>query len=109
MDLWCPQEPKDGFKYPEIGIKDVCDPPCRCWGLNPSPLQEHQMFLISMPSLQLQSQFFSLNRRSFRKAELLQTIGSMLSESLHALWKNSISLPLNFHISNSNQGTVIDT
>jgi hypothetical protein len=36
----------------ETGVPDSCELPCRCWELNPSPLEEQSVLLTTMPSLQ---------------------------------------------------------
>lgn len=34
------------------GVPGGCEPPCRCWEVNPGPLEEHPGLLMSKPSLQ---------------------------------------------------------
>ena len=45
------------------GITDDRQLPCRCWELNPGPLQEQPVFLTTMPSLK--AQFWGSWRRAF--------------------------------------------
>lgn len=33
------------------GAPDGCEPPCRCWEVNPGPPEEHPVLLTSKPSL----------------------------------------------------------
>lgn len=39
-------------KTPKTTVMDGCGPPCRCWELILSPLQEEQACLITKPPLQ---------------------------------------------------------
>lgn len=39
---------------PENGVTDSGEPPCECREMNPGPLEEHPVLLITEPSLQLQ-------------------------------------------------------
>lgn len=48
---WCPRRSEEGVGYPRPGLMDNCEPPCRCWKLNPDPLQEQPVLLITGPSL----------------------------------------------------------
>lgn len=32
---------------PRTGIRDGCEPPCKCWGMNPGPPQEQTVFLTA--------------------------------------------------------------
>lgn len=44
----------------DLEIPDSCEMPYRCWDLNPGPLEEHLLLLITGPSLQpLPFQFVS--------------------------------------------------
>lgn len=47
MCVQCQQRPKEGIKYPGIGVVDNCEPPGEYWELNPSPMQEQQVPLAS--------------------------------------------------------------
>ena len=38
---WYPWRPEEGGRCPGAGATDGCEPPCGCWELNPSPLEEH--------------------------------------------------------------------
>lgn len=48
MRAWCPQRPGEGFKFPGIGVKDVCEFLCGCWATNPGALQEQKVFLTTI-------------------------------------------------------------
>lgn len=37
---WGPQKSERGIESPRAGAMDGCRPTCKCWGLNPGPLQE---------------------------------------------------------------------
>jgi len=52
MLAWCMQRLQSDTELPGTGVTDGCEPPCGFWELNPSPLQEQQVLLISKPSLQ---------------------------------------------------------
>jgi hypothetical protein len=41
----------EGVRTPGIGIIDCYELPCRCWELNPDPLQEQPVLLTTDPSL----------------------------------------------------------
>jgi hypothetical protein len=53
VHAWCLQWPEQGVRSPGAGITDHCEPPCRCWELNPGPLQEQPVLLTTEPSFQL--------------------------------------------------------
>jgi hypothetical protein len=38
---------------PGTGVIDSCELPCGCWGLNPGPLREQQVFSAIFPILRL--------------------------------------------------------
>ena len=39
----------EGFGSPGIGVSDSCELPYRCWELNPGPLEEQPVPLITEP------------------------------------------------------------
>lgn len=45
MADWCPWR-SEGVGPPGTGVMGGCEPLCGCWELNPSPLQEQQVFLM---------------------------------------------------------------
>ena len=40
------------LRSPENEVTNVCEPPCKCWELNSSPLEEQPVLLTAKPSLQ---------------------------------------------------------
>lgn len=50
---WCPQKKsKESIRATGTGIMDGFEALCVCWETNPGPWQEHQVLLMSEPSLQ---------------------------------------------------------
>lgn len=49
MCVQCLERPEEGARSSRTGVKDVCKFSCRCWELNPVPLQDQQV--LSKPSL----------------------------------------------------------
>lgn len=43
---------KEDISLLGTGVPGGCEPPCRCWEVNPGPLEEHPVLLTSKPSLQ---------------------------------------------------------
>lgn len=43
---------KEDISLLGTGVPVGCEPPCRCWEVNPGPLEEHPVLLTSKPSLQ---------------------------------------------------------
>jgi hypothetical protein len=41
----------EGVVSPGTGVTDSCGLPCGCWELNPGPLEEQRVLLITKPSL----------------------------------------------------------
>lgn len=48
---WCPLKPKRALNPLQPELLTICEPPCRCWGLNPVPLEEQPLPLTTEPSL----------------------------------------------------------
>jgi E3 ubiquitin-protein ligase NEDD4 len=44
VGAWCLWRPDESAGSSETGLTDDCEPPCRCWELNPSPLQKSESF-----------------------------------------------------------------
>ena len=42
--------PEEGIESPGAGVKNGCEPPCGCWELNLSLLQEYPVHLTTEPS-----------------------------------------------------------
>ena len=42
-----------GVRSSGTEVKDACELPCRCWELNPGPLEEQPVLLTAELSLQL--------------------------------------------------------
>lgn len=58
MHAWCLQKPLEGIESSGTGITDVCEPPCRCWELNPDPLEKHLVLLTTEPTPQPHWKYF---------------------------------------------------
>jgi hypothetical protein len=56
---WCLWKSEEG-SVAYGSVTDDCEPPYRCWELNPGPLQEQQVLLAAEPSLQPHSFFFKM-------------------------------------------------
>jgi hypothetical protein len=39
------RRPAEGVRYPGTGVTDGCEPPCRCWELNPESLEGQPLSL----------------------------------------------------------------
>lgn len=52
MQYLVPVEVRRGHWIPQNCSCGLCEPPCRCWKLSPSPLQEEQALLSTGPPLQ---------------------------------------------------------
>ena len=53
MQAWSTERPEESVRFPGMGVTDSCELPCRCWELNPGPLEEQPMLLATELSLQL--------------------------------------------------------
>jgi hypothetical protein len=53
-----PTEVREGVGFPRTGVTDICELLCVFWDPNVGPLQEHQMLLTTVHSLQLSVVFF---------------------------------------------------
>ena len=42
-----PMRPEEGDRFPRTGVTDSVSPPCRCWGLDPGPLEEQPVLLTA--------------------------------------------------------------
>jgi hypothetical protein len=62
IQLAVPMNAREGTGSSGTGVTNDCGSPvCRCWRLNPGPLEEQQVFLSSEPTLQPTLTCFSLN------------------------------------------------
>ena len=52
-----PQRPEEGVGSHVIGITNSYELACKCWELNPGPLEEHPVLLTTEPSLQPEGLF----------------------------------------------------
>lgn len=52
MHAQLPQKSQEDIKSPGTGVTDYHESLCKCWELNPGPLQEQQMFLTTKFQLQ---------------------------------------------------------
>lgn len=50
LHAWCRMRYKEGVRFPEPGVIDGHELPCRCWEMNLGLLQHQQVFLIAEPS-----------------------------------------------------------
>lgn len=50
MCLWELQEDRRGCWMPGV-VTNSCEPPCRCWDLNPETLQEQKVTFMTEPPL----------------------------------------------------------
>ena len=55
---WSLWRPEDSLRSSGTEVTGNCEMPCGCWDLNPGPLEEQPMFLITGPSLQPLSLYF---------------------------------------------------
>ena len=57
---WYPQKLKEKVRSSGTGVKDGCEPPCRCWESNLGPLEEQTLFITADLSFYPREYVFSL-------------------------------------------------
>jgi hypothetical protein len=60
----------EGIRFRGTGVKDSCEVPCRCWELNPGPLEKLPVLLSAEPPLQ--SSYYIVFNKQFRYTEPLK-------------------------------------
>lgn len=61
MHSWCPGKSEVDIGFTGTGVTtDLCEPPCECLELNPSPLQKYVLLIVELP---LQPIFNSLREQ----------------------------------------------
>lgn len=65
----CVQKPRDVFRSSSTEVADSREPPCACWELNPSPLQEQPMLFTAEAISLAYNNIIALMGHHFRKSK----------------------------------------